>query len=127
VLPELLLASIFLGDLCGINRVTNPHPNALDNVCRNVDAPFALRVITLRVLAVQGASRSLDDSPGAAELYAHLRSGPKMSGLASTTLKSTKYRLPSSESFLSPLYRPMMWMWGRGSRVSDSNFLVYEA
>lgn len=89
-LPELLLAAIFLGDLRSICWVSHPHPDTFNNICRYVGAPFALCVIALGVFAVQGASRCLDNSPGTAKLYAHLRSGPKMSGLASTTLKSTK-------------------------------------
>lgn len=127
VLPELLLATILFSNLSTVGVVSHPDPDLFDDVCRDVRAPLAFRVITLRVFAVQGASRSLDYCPGAAESWLHLRSVPKMSGLASTTLKSTKYRLPSSDSFFCPENRPITWICGRGSRLSDSSFFWDDA
>lgn len=127
VLPELLLATILFSDLSTVSVISHPAPYLSDDVRWGVCAPLAFRVITLRVFAVQGASRSLDYCPGAAEFWLHLRSAPKMSGLASTTLKSTKYRLPSSDSFFWPENRPITWICGRGSRLSDSSFFWADA
>lgn len=53
-------------------------------------APLALLMFTLGVLAVECALRRIYDRLCPSKLYAHLRSGPKISGLASRAVKSTK-------------------------------------